>query len=301
MIDAPAGTYPVCKKTGPEAECYGQCFNSGKGFNPYCCPRKNPDSYNCNKPGGDPNWWKYSLCKDSSGTSPTGDICTTYQAPSKELTTLVIENATEEKVDVFLSAGSDHATKGACMPPWTPIQINEKIDGKYVYPECTMHGDVGKFSIEKTSSITVKGVQGRCLNATFSFKKSTADVCGMTQGEFTLNVDPDNEKDLKEGSDISLVNGNNGKIVLTVDDNWYVDATHKFVTKPVENKKGIGTENANIDGVYNYLCDACDHTKNPPKCAGPPGTCSSDGTCNLLRDATRQGGTVTFTWKGESW
>jgi hypothetical protein len=301
LIDTPDGTYPLCKKTGLEAECYAECFNSGPGFNPYCCPRKNPDKYNCGKPGGNPDWWKYSLCHDSSGTSPTGDICTTYQPSSKELTTLVIENATDEKVDVFLSAGSAHASEGACVSPWTPIQINEKIDGKYVYPECTMDGDVGKFSINAKSSVTVKGVQGRCLNGTFSFKKSTADVCDMTQGEFTLNVDPDSAKDLKEGTDISLVNGNNGKIILTVDDNWWVQTTHKFVTKPVENVEGTGTENANIDGVYNYLCDACNRTENPPKCSGPPGTCSSQETCNLLRDATRQGGTVTFTWKGTNW
>jgi hypothetical protein len=120
----------------------------------------------------------------------------------------------------------------------------------------------------------------------------------MSLGEFTLNVDP--SKDLQEGVDISLVNGNNGKIVVDLSNGWMVQSTSRFVTS-IENYKGTGANNQNKDGVYNYLCDTCTATVNPPNCPGPPGTCSSQPTCNLLRDGSRQGGTVTFTWKGAEW
>jgi hypothetical protein len=292
LIDAPDGQYPVCKQTAPEAECYSECFNSGSDPSPFCCPRKNPEKYNCGNTSK-PDWWKYSLCKDASGNSPTGDICTTYQAPSGEQTTLVIKNGTDDPVTVFLQVGSSHATEGACVAPWTPIQLEEGG-----YPKCEKKdGDVCQWTLEGKASNTIKGLPNRCTNGTISFKKSPSDTCGMSLGEFTLNVDPTGS--LTEGLDISLVNGNNGKIVVDLGSSWKVQTAGNFVTS-IENYEGTGANNQDKPGVYNYLCDTCTAKVKPPNCPGTE-TCSKKETCNLLRDGARQGGTVTFTWKGTEW
>lgn len=284
LIDAPNGTYPLCKQSGNESKCYGHCFPKTTSL---CCPKpddKNPPD--CHEPGNT-GWCEYTACKSCT------DVCTTYQKPSGELTTLTIKNGTAKQVTVYLQAGSAHATEGACPSSWPPLQLD-------AYPCEEIKGEICSWTLDKGAQTTIKGQSGKCTNATISFEMSpdANDNCGMSLGEFTLNVDP--SKDLKEGADISLVNGNNGKIVVDLGNSWMVQTTNKFVTS-IENYEGTGGKNQNVDGVYNYLCDACNRSINPPQCTGPEGPCSSQETCNLLRDGAAQGGTVTFTWKGTNW
>ena len=287
LIDAPDGTYPLCKQSGNESKCYGNCFPKTTSL---CCPK--PDDQNppdCHEPGNT-GWCEYTACKSCI------DVCTTYQKPSGELTTLSIKNGTEKQVIVYLQAGSAYADeKSACPSTWPPLQLDAyPCDPKY------SKGEICGWQLDKGAQTTIKGQSGKCTNATISFEMSpdANDNCGMSLGEFTLNVDT--SKDLKEGADISLVNGNNGKIVVDLGSSWMVQTTNKFVTS-IENYEGTGDKNQSVDGVYNYLCDACNRSLTPPKCTGPGGPCSTQETCNLLRDGAAQGGTVTFTWKGTNW
>lgn len=285
LIDAPDDQYPLCSQTGNEAKCYGHCFPKTTSL---CCP--NPpaqETPNCHEPGST-DWCKFTACKSCT------DVCTTYQAPSGDQTTLVIQNDTKKDVTVYLQAGNDHATDGACSAGWPPLQFSD-------FPCEKIHtgGGVCEWTLKPgaENANTIKGVNGNCTNGTITFDMDPAKTCGMSLGEFTLNVDP--SKDLQEGVDISLVNGNNGKIVVDLGTGWMVQSTTRFVTS-IENYEGTGANNQNKDGVYNYLCDTCTAKVNPPNCSGTE-TCSSQETCNLLRDGDQQGGTVTFTWKGTEW
>jgi len=285
LIDAPDGTYPLCKQSGNESKCYGHCFPK---TTPLCCPdppeKEIPDCHE----SGSTAWCDATACKSCT------DVCTTYQAPCGKLTDLVIQNDTENDVTVYLQAGADQADAGACPKSWPPLQLD-------AYPCENIKGDICSWTLKKGDPPTViKGQTGKCTNATITFEMSpdANDNCGMSIGEFTLNVDP--TKDLQEGVDISLVNGNNGKMVVDLGSSWMVQSTSRFVTS-IENYEGTGDKNQDLDGVYNYLCDACNKSLKPPACTGPGGACSTQATCNLLRDGSMQGGTVTFTWKGTNW
>ncbi len=293
LIDSPDDTVPLCSQKGAEAKCYNQCFASGTDPTPLCCPKPNPVNYNCGKPG-EADWCDYSLCKGSGPGNCSSEICTTDRKPSGELTRLVIHNDTESDVKVYLQVGANHVTQGACPESWPPLQFSD-------YPCENIHtgGGVCDWTIPKGKHTVIHGQKGKCTNGTITFEMDPANICGMTIGEFTLNVDPDPVKDLTEGVDISLVNGNNGKIVVDLGASWKVQTTGTFVTS-IQNYEGTGANNQNKNGVYNYLCDTCTAKVNPPDCQGTP-TCSTEETCNLLRDGSQQGGAVTFTWKGDKW
>ncbi|OEU79899.1 MAG: hypothetical protein BA865_13170 [Desulfobacterales bacterium S5133MH4] len=293
LIDSPDGTVPLCSQSGAEAKCYNQCFPSGLHPTPLCCPKGNPVDYNCSETGK-ADWCDYTLCKGSAPGKCSSEICTTYRKPSGELTKLVIHNNTDSDVKVYLQVGANNVTKGACPESWSPLQLED-------YPCEHIHtgGGVCDWTIKAHGQTTIEGKEGRCTNGTISFAMDPAETCGMSLGEFTLNVDPDPAKDLDEGVDISLVNGNNGKIEVALGSSWKVQTTGTFVTR-IENYEGTGANNQNKNGVYNYLCDKCTSKWKPPDCPGTE-TCSTQETCNLLRDGAQQGGTVTFTWKGPNW
>ena len=293
LIDSPDGAVPLCSQTGAEAKCYNQCFASGTHPTPLCCPKPNPVDYNCSETGK-ADWCDYTLCKGSAPGKCSSDICTTDKKPSGKKTKLVIHNNTDSPVKVFLQVGAKNVTNGACPESWPPLQFSD-------YPCENIHpgGGVCDWTIAEGGQTTIEGQEGKCTNGTISFAMDPAKTCGMSLGEFTLNVDPDPGKDLKEGVDISLVNGNNGKIEVALGSSWKVQTTGTFVTS-IENYEGTGVNNQNKNGVYNYLCDTCTARVNPPNCSGTE-TCSTQETCNLLRDGAQQGGTVTFTWNGTKW
>lgn len=291
LIDSPDGKVPLCSQSGAEAKCYNQCFPGGPHPTPLCCPKANPTDYNCSETGK-PDWCDYTLCKGNAPGNCSSDICTTEKKPSGELTTLVIYNDTKSDVTVFLQVGAKHAPDGACPESWAPLQLSE-------YPCENTVGEVCDWTLKAGKRTTIPGQPGHCTNGTISFAKTPSDVCGMSLGEFTLNVDPAPAKDLQEGVDISLVNGNNGKIEVALGSSWKVQTTGTFV-RNIENYEGTGANNQNKNGVYNYLCDTCTARVNPPNCSGTE-TCSTQETCNVLRDGAQQGGTVTFTWKGTEW
>lgn len=291
MIDSPEGTYPLCSQSGAEAECYNECFPGGSNPTPLCCPKKNPDRYNCGRTS-DADWCKYSLCWDNKNNTCSSDVCTTYKAPSGDLTELIIKNNTKSDVTVYLQAGNAHATDGACPADWAPLQLDQ-------YPCEKVVGEVCEWTLKAGDQTVIPGQPGHCTNGTVAFAKTPSDICGMSLGEFTLNVDPDPTKALTEGVDISLVNGNNGSIKVDLGSSWKVQTTGTFVTE-IQNYEGTGANNQNVNGVFNYLCDTCIARVNPPDCPGTE-TCSTQETCNLLRDGSQQGGTVTFTWNGTKW
>ena len=287
LIDAPDDQYTLCKQSGNEEKCYGHCFSNSTSL---CCPK--PDSQQIPGCGTPPKtaWCEFTDCKSCA------NVCTTHKEPSGELTTLVIQNDTKSSVTVYLQVGATAgASKGACPADWAPIQFDD-------YPCEKVVGETCQWTLKPgaENANTIKGVKSHCTNGTISFEMDPAETCGMSLGEFTLNVDPAT-KGLKEGLDISLVNGNNGKIVVDLgkESGWMVQSTSRFVAS-IENYEGTGANNKDIEGVYNYLCDTCIAKVNPPSCLGEA-TCSSQPTCNLLRDGDQQGGTVTFAWKGTEW
>ena len=296
LIDSLDGQYPVCLQSGNEAKCYGNCFPDSTKL---CCPK--PDDQpapDCGNPDQQPDWYVYTQCNNDQSA-----ICTTYRPPTGKQTKLVIQNDTASPVKLYLQVGSPYAQDGACPDYWPPLQLSD-------YPQCTsdnITGEVCEMTLAKKGDpdgkdkIEIPGVDYRCTNGTITFEMNPNDTCGMSLGEFTLNVDPNANPVLKEGVDISLVNGNNGKIVVEMSTpGWQVQNTSRFVTS-IENYE-TDAENQGQDGVYNYLCDACTDSLNPPDCSGPWNqNCSAQATCNVLRDGTQEGGTVTFHWKGNDW
>ena len=78
---------------------------------------------------------------------------------------------------------------------------------------------------------------------------------------------------------------------------WNAGATHPDISS-IENATLYN--NTGLIGVFPYGCDNCTSSDSPPSCPGHPTyeTPQSEPICNIQREATSNGGTVTVEFLG---
>lgn len=103
----------------------------------------------------------------------------------------------------------------------------------------------------------------------------------------------------QETIDISCVAGVNSLIAVSMSGGggWNAGTTQPSVTSFFNVAPG---GNTGLVGVYPISCDVCTGSQNPPQCSPPvtPENPQSQPICNVQRDASTAGGTVTVAVTG---
>ncbi|HEX8072450.1 MAG TPA: hypothetical protein VF546_21060 [Pyrinomonadaceae bacterium] len=208
-------------------------------------------------------------------------------------TALELTNGTGQEVQVFLTLGA------------TPGCVQNVADIPFVTN--VVNTLQGSFTLAANGSVSYTPPAGVGVNGNFSFGTppincpTDAFPDGVNLAEFILN-NSFQGPGAQETIDISAVAGVNAflKFSMTGGGVWNAGSTEPNVTE-FENK-GLH-DNCGQVGVYPYGCDNCTQRANPPQCDGPPtpppyGDCQSAPICNVQRDASTAGGTVSLSFLG---
>jgi hypothetical protein len=215
------------------------------------------------------------------------------QMTTSNQTALELTNGTDKGVQVYLTLG---ATPG-CIQNVADIPFVTTVVNKLQ----------GWFTLASQGSVSYTPPAGVGVNGNFAFGTPPINCPtdqypnGVNLAEFILN-NGFQGPGAQETIDISAVAGVNSylKFSMTGGGVWNAGQTEPSVTE-FENK-GL-KENCGQVGVYPYGCDNCTQRASPPECSGPPtpppyGDCQSAPICNVQRDASTSGGTVSVTFKG---
>ena len=208
-------------------------------------------------------------------------------------TALELTNGTDQDVQAYLTLG---ATPG-CIQNVAGIPFVTNVVNKLQ----------GWFTLAANKSVSYTPPAGVGVNGNFAFGTppincpTDAFPNGVNLAEFILNNDFQGPG-AQETIDISAVAGVNVyiKFSMTGGGVWNAGATEPSVTE-FENK-GL-KDNCGQVGVFPYGCDNCTERVAPPVCTGPPppppyGNCQSAPICNVQRDASTAGGTVSVFFNG---
>jgi len=208
-------------------------------------------------------------------------------------TAFELTNSTGQDVQVYLTLG---AVTGC---------IQNVADIPFVTNIVNTHQ--GSFTLSSNGSVSYTPPEGVGFNGNFAFGTPPINCAtdefpnGVNLAEFILN-NGFQGPGAQETIDISAVAGVNSflKFSMTGGGGWNAGSTEPAVTE-FENK-GL-KDNVGQVGVYPYGCDCCTSSVNPPECSGPPpppphGDCQSAPICNVQRDASAAGGTVSLTFAG---
>lgn len=210
-------------------------------------------------------------------------------------TALQLTNGSSQDVQVYLTLG---ATSG-CVQNVGDIPFVTNV----------VNTLQGWFTLKQGDTVSYTPPSGSCINGNFAFGTPPINCPtdtypnGVNLAEFILNNDFQGPG-AQETIDISAVAGVNAFIEFSMTGGgaWNAGSTEPNVTQFAN--KGL-KENCGLVGVFPYGCDNCTERVAPPECAGPPppppyGDCQSAPICNVQRDASNSGGTVTVTFKGFS-
>jgi len=213
-----------------------------------------------------------------------------------ETTKVIIKNESKESVKVYLTLG---AVVGAVEKVTNVSLVTNVVNEKQ-----------GWFMLESKESVSYMTPTGKAFNGNFAFNTPpincpTIDFpSGVNLAEFMLNngVLAGGQQ---ETIDISGVAGTNAFIEFSMvgGGKWNAGSSKPNVTSFKNNHIG---ENAGLVGVYPYACDVCTASQNPPICSSKPAgapdkiTPQKEAICNVQRDASNSGGTVTITYKGDA-
>lgn len=208
-------------------------------------------------------------------------------------TALQLTNGTGQDVTVFLTLGAvTGCVQNVADVPFVTNVVNPLQ---------------GSFTLSQGQPVSYTPPAGVGISGNFTF--GTAPInCptddfpnGVNVAEFILN-NSFQGAGAQETIDISAVAGVNSLIQFAMSGGggWNAGSTEPNVTE-FENK-GLN-DNCGQVGVFPYGCDNCTKSTSPPECSGPPtpppyGDCQSAPICNVQRDASSSGGTVTVTFMG---
>lgn len=209
-------------------------------------------------------------------------------------TTLVISNKWTDSVTVYLTLGV-----GAGF-----LSDIKKIP--FVKHHTNEHQ--GYFTLEAGDEVSFTSPKNLVFSGNVSFNSPPLNcpspefpMC-INLGEFTLNNHHANPANW-ETIDISNVAGANSymEFSLSGGGKWNAGSKHPDVTKF---RNGSLGNNVGRVGVYPYACDDCTASVSPPVCStkpkGAPVTPvpQKDAICNVQRDSSKAGGTVTLSYLG---
>lgn len=213
-----------------------------------------------------------------------------------EQTKLAVFNNTKDKVKVYLTLG---ATEG-CIQNVGDIPFITNV----------LNDLQGWFDLLPNQTVEYTSPNGVGLNGNFSFNTPplncpTSDFpSGINLAEFIINNSFQSGTP-QETLDISGVAGTNAYIEFSMSGGgaWNANAENPNITK--FSNSHIGNNKGRI-GVYPYACTNCTSSVNPPSCsslpvgAPNPITPQDSPICNVQRDASTMGGTVTITYNGDA-
>jgi len=213
--------------------------------------------------------------------------------PTNSQTVLELTNATDQDVQVYITLDA------------TPGCIQNVADLTFVTN--SVNNLQGWFTLAPNGLVSYIPPEGVGVNGNFAFGTlpincpTDAFPNGVNLAEFILN-NSFQGLGAQETIDISAVAGVNCYIQFSMSGGgaWNAGATEPNVTE-FENKSL--NDNCGQVGVYPYGCDDCTRRVVPPECTGPPppppyGNCQSAPICNVQRDASTAGGTVSITFMG---
>jgi hypothetical protein len=208
-------------------------------------------------------------------------------------TALHLSNGTDQDVQVWITLGlTPGCIQNVADLPWGITKINN-LQGWFILPKQFSAWYTPKPGVGFNGNLTFASPPLNCPNDSFPY--------GVNVAEFILNnsFQPGIPQETIE---ISAVAGVNAFIQfsMTGGGKWNAGSNYPNVTEFAN--KGL-YENVGQVGVYPYGCDVCTQSQAPPYCPGPPtpppyGGCQSEPICNVQRDASTAGGTVTITFMG---
>lgn len=203
-------------------------------------------------------------------------------------TMLEIVNGTSQSVLVYitLSADAGNTTLADLKAFVTPVPGNA-LQGTFTLDANASQGYAPPSGTPLIGNLCFGGPPINCPTTTFPN--------AVNLFEFALGV----AKKGQETLDISCVAGVNAAIAVSLSGggHWNAGKTQPVVTSFHNGK--IGT-NTGLVGVYPVSCDICTASQAPPTCTPsvPAETPQTHAICNVQRDASKSGGTVTVTYQG---
>jgi len=203
-------------------------------------------------------------------------------------TTLQVSNSTSGPVVVYITLGAEsgNTTLADLQSFVTPIPGND-LQGTFC------------LAGNSTQSYTPPAGTSLIGNLCFGGPPINCPAPGFPNAvnlfEFALNLASGGQ----ETVDISCVAGVNASISVALSGGgvWNAGSTQPSVASFYNSSIG---SNTGLVGVYPVGCDVCTGSHNPPVCTPPvqTETPQSQAICNVQRDASTSGGTVTATYGG---
>ncbi len=212
------------------------------------------------------------------------------QVEASDATTVKLTNGTGAQATYYITLG---ATPG-CVQDVADLSFSEGVS-------ITKITDLqGSFSLTDKQTVTLVIPQGKGINGTYTLGGPPLNCPGdgaspgNTQAEFILN-NSSQGVGAQETIDITLVPGVSALVSYTMSGggNWNNGAGDNNVTSFSNGAKGT---NADQSGVFPVGCDDCNSSAAPPACV-TAGGCATAAHCNVQRDATTAGGTVSIEFK----
>ncbi len=196
-------------------------------------------------------------------------------------TTLKVKNSSTNDVEVWLTLGNVDG-------------FVTDVNGIFGIAESGLQGSFTLKAGEELEYTSDKGLSGNLSFGTAPINCPTSTYAnGVNIFEFCLN-NSSQAGTPQETIDISAVAGVHSllKATLSGGGEWNAGTAHTGIAS-FENAALYS--NTGLVGVFPYGCDNCTSSDAPPSCPGHPAyeTPQSEPICNIQRDATNSGGTVT--------
>ena len=201
-------------------------------------------------------------------------------------TTLKVKNSSASDVQVWLTLGNVDG-------------FVTDVNGIFGITGTGLQGSFTLKASEELEYTSEKGISGNLSFGTAPINCPTGTYPnGVNIFEFCLN-NSSQAGSPQETIDISAVAGVHSllKATLSGGGTWNAGTAHTEIAS-FENAELYS--NTGLVGVFPYGCDNCTSSDNPPSCPGHPAyeTPQSEPICNIQRDATNSGGTVTVEFIG---
>lgn len=212
-------------------------------------------------------------------------------------TEIIVTNATTESVTVWLTLGATAGCISNVSDVGWGITAVAPLQGYF-----TLAGNNGSVSYTSPAGV---GFNGNITFGTPPLNCATPQWPeGVNIAEFIVN-NGFQGAEAQETLDISAVAGANALIQFTLSGGGTWSASSAYPTVTSFQNKAIA-DNAGLVGVFPYGCDDCTKSVAPPVCSSPPANApnplipQSKPICNVQRDPSGSGGTVTITFLGYS-
>lgn len=208
------------------------------------------------------------------------EIIETEEITDLQKTTLVVKNANPvDTINVYLTLGQ----------PASDAWVKD-VKGLF---GITTSGGSGIFRLAPNDSLSYVTPTGKGIQGNVCFVNVPVN-CPTTLCEFCLNNYSKKDSMAQETVEISCVQGVSylAKYTLNGGGQWIATTGVEGITTF---KNGEDGTNSGLVGVYPVGCDDCTASVSPPACVKPEKP-QTKPICNISRNASLSGGTVTISY-----